>query len=303
MQGQGRQRPAEDHVTTMFPPPGRGIGLRPPHYERVLADDARIGWLEVITENFLVRGGNPRRVLRAARERYPVVLHGVGLSIGSTDPLDARYLEDLSTLIAEIEPSMVSDHLCWASFGGHSAHDLWPLPYTEDALDHVVRRVQQVQDRLGRRILLENPSTYATFVASELDEAAFLAEVARRADCGIVLDVNNMHVSAKNQGFDTSTYLATLPPERIGYVHLAGHDDSGSLCIDTHDRGVSTPVWELYREAVRRFGAVPSLVEWDDAIPSFDRLIAESERAGRVADEVARELNTNHARERRCHAS
>ena len=179
----------------MFPRLGYGLGLRPPHYQGVLDGSPNVDWWEVISENFMVAGGNPRRVLRAVRERWPVVLHGVSLSIGSLDPLDEDYLARLAVLIEEIEPSIVSDHLSWSRHGGHCAHDLWPVPYTEEALAHVVRRVARVQDRLRQRILLENPSSYVTFAASELPEAEFLAEVARRADCGILLDVNNVFVS------------------------------------------------------------------------------------------------------------
>lgn len=268
-------------MTAVFPRLDYGIGLRPPHYQDVLAGNASGGvdWFEVITENFFGAGGNPRRVLRAVRERYPVALHGVSLSIGSTDALDARYLDALARLVGEIEPAIVSDHLCWSSFGGHTVHDLWPLPYTEAALAHVVERVVQVQERLRRRILLENPSSYATFQASSIPEAEFLAEVARRADCGILLDVNNVYVSARNHGWDCEAYLAAIPRERVGYIHLAGHSEASDHVLDTHDGPVADAVWALYRAAIRRFGRVPTLVEWDDDIPPLTVVIAQVDRA------------------------
>jgi len=273
----------------MFPRLGHGFGLRPPHYRQVIDEQPPIGWLELVTENFLVAGGPPRRVLEAARARYPVVLHGVSLSIGSTDPLDERYLDALAGLVAEIEPAMVSDHLCWTSFGGHAAHDLWPLPYTDESLALVVERVARVQDRLRRRILLENPASYVTFVSSRLEEPDFLAEVARRADCGIVLDLGNLHVSAANHGFEARDYLAPIPPERVGYFHLAGHDADGGLLLDTHDAPVCQPVLDLYREALRRFGPVSTLIEWDGEIPPLEGLIAEVDRARAVADAALEE--------------
>lgn len=269
----------------MFPKLGMGLGLRPPHYPRVTSGPCPgIDWFEVISENFMVAGGNPRRVLRQVRERFPVVLHGVSLSIGSTDPLDERYLDDLLQLIRDVEPAIVSDHLCWSSLGGHSVHDLWPMPYTEEALEHLVVRVGHVQDRLGRRILLENPSSYATFAASELGEAEFLAELARRADCGILLDVNNAWVSCKNHGWDPLQYLAALPAERIGQLHLAGHSDEGDLLIDTHDHDICDPVWDLFRQVIGRLGPVSTLLERDDHLPPYDELAAEAMRAREVLE-------------------
>jgi len=267
----------------VFPRLGQGVGLRPPHYPRVLDEQPAVDWFEVISENFMVAGGNPRRVLRAVCEDYPVALHGVSLSIGSVDPLDERYLDALAALIDEVEPPFVSDHLCWASLGGHTVHDLWPVPYTEEALDHVVARVARVQERLGRRILLENPSSYAGFRHSTISEWEFLTAVAERADCGILLDVNNVYVSACNHGFDPRRYLAAVPLERVGYVHLAGHSDLGTHRLDSHDRPVCEDVWALYGEAVVRLGAVPTLIEWDDDIPPLERLLAESARAREVA--------------------
>ena len=267
----------------MFPRLGFGLGLRPTHYPDVLAGAPRVDWWEVISENFMVAGGNPRRVLRQLRERWPVVLHGVSLSIGSVDPLDEDYLTRLATLVAEVEPAIVSDHLCWTRFGGHSAHDLWPVPYTDEALTTIVERVGRVQERLGRRILLENPSSYVTFAASHIPEAEFLAEVARRADCGILLDVNNVYVSANNHGWDPHAYLAAIPAERVGQIHLAGHSDHGTHLLDTHDQPVCDAVWELYAAAIARFGAVSSMIERDDDIPPLAELVAELDHARTVA--------------------
>jgi uncharacterized protein (UPF0276 family) len=265
---------------------GHGIGLRPVHYEAVIDERPRVDWLEVISENFMVPGGNPRRVLRSARERYPVALHGVSMSLGSTDPLDNRYLADLAMLAREIEPAWISDHLCWSSFCGHTAHDLWPLPCTEEAIAHVAARIAQVQDRLGRQILVENVSTYLSFRHSTLPEWEFLVEVAERADCGILLDVNNVHVCAKNNGYDPCVFLDAIPRRRVGQVHLAGHADEGTHFLDTHDRPVCGAVWDLYRMVVRRMGPVSTLVEWDDDIPPLARVVEESHRAGKVEADV-----------------
>src|SRR4051812_17840868 len=265
---------------------GTGIGLRPPHYADVAAGRARVDWLECISENFMVEGGNPRRVLRAVRERYPVVLHGVSLSIGSVDPLDPRYLDELAALAADTEPAWVSDHLCWSSVGGNFSHDLLPLPYTEEALAHVASRVQQVQDKLKRQILIENVSSYVTFTQSTLTEWEFLAELCRRADCGLLLDVNNVFVSAFNHGFDANEFIDAIPVGRVGQIHLAGHSDYGTHLLDTHDHSVCDGVWELYRRALRRFGRVSTLVEWDDRIPPFAEVLAESKKAAAIEREV-----------------
>jgi len=259
---------------------GLGLGLRTEHY----ADAASgvcdgVDWFEVITENFLVAGGNPRRVLRAARAHRPIVLHGVSLSIGSIDPLDERYLAAVRTLCDELEPALVSDHLCWSSLGGHTVHDLWPVPYTAEALDHIVSRVAHAQDRLGRRIYLENPSSYVAFAENELGEAEFLAELARRADCGILLDVNNVYVSCTNNRWDIDAYLAALPLDRIGYVHVAGHSREGELLNDTHDAPVSEAVWAIHRALRARTGPIATCLERDANIPTFDALVEELARA------------------------
>jgi uncharacterized protein (UPF0276 family) len=269
-----------------FPALGHGIGLRPPHYAEVVESHPPVDWFEVITENFMVAGGNPRHVLRQVRARYPVVLHGVSLSIGSVDPIDEAYLTGLAALADEIEPAWISDHLCWSSFGGHTGHDLWPLPFTEEALGHVVRRVQDVQERLRRPILIENVSSYLEFAHSTLPEWEFLSEVARRADCGLLLDVNNVFVSAHNHGFEAAEFLAGIPVERVKQIHLAGHRDEGTHLLDTHDHAVCDGVWALYRAAVRRFGAVPTIIERDDDIPPLAAVLAESRQAAAIEAEV-----------------
>jgi hypothetical protein len=242
--------------------------------------------LEVISENFMVKGGNPRRVLRQVREHYPVVLHGVSLSLGSVDPLSQSYLDELAALAAEVQPAWISDHLCWSSIGGHTGHDLWPLPFTEEALAHVAERVLRVQDRLGRPILVENVSSYVQFATSSLTEWEFLAALAAWSGCGLLLDVNNVFVSAHNHGFRAEAFLAGLPRDRIGQIHLAGHRDEGTHLLDTHDHPVCDPVWELYRKAVERFGATPTLIERDDDIPPLEEVVAESHRAARIEAEV-----------------
>lgn len=275
---------APSQPRSSFPQLGFGLGLRREHYAIATAGAVDgVDWFEVITENFLVEGGNPRRVLREVREHTPVVLHGVSLSIGSIDPLDETYLAGVAALCRELSPAFVSDHLCWTGLGGHNTHDLLPLPYTEEALAHVAGRVAAVQERLGRRILLENPSTYAAFAGATLSEAAFLAEVAQRADCGILLDINNVFVSCANHGWDPAAYLAAIPAERVGYLHLAGHSSNGTLLVDTHDTPVRDEVWSLYEAAVGRFGPLPVCLERDDNVPSLDELRAELSRAREAA--------------------
>ncbi len=258
---------------------GHGIGLRPTHYQDILDGCGRADWYEVISENFMVRGGRPLHVLERIRAIAPVVLHGVSLSIGSVDPLNDAYLDQLAALADRIEPAWVSDHLCWGGVGGHYAHDLLPLPYTEEALGHVAARIRRVQDRLGRRVLIENVSSYVGFTHSTMPEWTFLAAVAAAADCGILLDVNNVWVSAVNHGFSPVEYVQGIPAERVGQIHLAGHSDHGTHLLDTHDAAVPPPVWDLYRLAVQRCGRVSTLVEWDDHIPPLDEVLAESARA------------------------
>ena len=269
-----------------FPYIGHGVGLRPPHYGRLLDGSARADWFEVISENFMIRGGRPLLVLEKARVQAPIVLHGVSLNLGGVDPLRSSYLDELAALIGRFEPAWVSDHLCWGSIGGHYAHDLLPLPYTEEALKLTASRVRQVQDRLGRQILIENVSSYLTYRHSAMREWDFLAGVAQEADCGILLDVNNVYVSAQNHGFSAAEYISGVPPQRVGQIHLAGHSDAGTHLVDTHDRPVPEPVWDLLRMALERCGRVSTLIEWDAQIPEFEELTAHAERARAVEAQV-----------------
>jgi uncharacterized protein (UPF0276 family) len=262
---------------------GFGLGLRTPHYEAVLSEPHAIDWFEVITENYLVPGGKPLHHLERIRERFPLVMHGVSLSIGSTDPVDFDYLAQVRALAARIEPHWISDHLCWTGVDGRNLHDLLPLPYTEEALTSVVTRVGQIQDALGRRILLENVSSYLAFHESDMSEWDFLREVAQRADCSILLDINNIYVSSVNHGFDALTYLRAMPKDRVRQLHLAGHSDLGGHLIDTHDHPIAAPVWDLYAAAVTQLGAVPTMIERDDNIPALSELVAELQMARDVA--------------------
>jgi len=264
---------------------GHGVGLRRDHFQRVLGEPTAVDWFEVISENFMVEGGRPLDILMRVRRDYPIVMHGVSLSIGSTDPLDGTYLERLRELANQVEAAWVSDHLCWTGVGGRNAHDLLPMPYTEEALTHVVARVIRVQEILGRRIALENPSSYLTFSASSIPEEQFLAAVAERADCGILLDVNNVYVSSVNHRFDARAYLDAIPAGRVWQIHLAGHSDHGAYLLDTHDHPVGDKVWDLYRYAVQRCGAVPTLVEWDEHIPTWDVLEDQSRLAREARDQ------------------
>lgn len=263
--------------------PGFGLGLRPRHYEAILKSKPRVDWFEALSENYMIPGGRPLHYLMRIRERYPVVLHGVSLSIGSTDPLDRAHLEGLKALAQRVQPEWVSDHLCWTGVAGRNLHDLMPLPYTGEALRHVASRVRQVQDFLGRRILLENVSTYVAYRSSEMSEWDFLAALANEADCDILLDVNNIYVSAYNHGYDAIAFLNAMPRARVRQIHLAGHDNCGDLIIDTHDAPVIDPVWALYREAIRRLGPVPTMIERDDKIPPLGTLVRELDRARAIA--------------------
>ncbi len=262
---------------------GFGLGLRVDHYEAILRDRPNVDWFEVLTENYLVPGGKPLHYLMRFRERYPLVMHGVSLSIGSTAALDLEYVRQVKALAQRIEPAWVSDHLCWTGVAGRNMHDLLPLPYTEEALAHVVDRVRQVQDVLGRRILMENVSSYIGFSDSRLTEWEFLSEVATRADCLILLDVNNIYVSSVNHEFDALEYLRAIPAKRVQQIHLAGHENHGDYLIDTHDHPVPDPVWDLYVAALRHCGPVSTMIERDDNIPPLAELVGELERARELA--------------------
>ena len=262
---------------------GYGLGLRTQHYETILNERPRVDWFEIISENYLVPGGKPLHFLDRIRALYPMVMHGVSLSIGSSDPLNRDYLKQLKALAARVEPAWISDHLCWTGLNGTNMHDLLPLPYTEEAVAHVAARVAEVQDFLGRRILLENVSSYVTYTQSAMSEWEFLRAVAERADCLILLDINNVYVSSFNHEFDPHAYLAGIPVERVYQFHLAGHRNHGDYIVDTHDEPVIDPVWDLYASALRRFGPVSTMIERDDNIPEIATLIDELDHARRIA--------------------
>jgi hypothetical protein len=270
---------ARTPVSSPWPRLGFGMGLRREHYELVLGERPSMDWFEVVTENYMDTGGRPLAVLEAARRDYPIALHGVALSIGSVDPLDRRYLDRLRALVDRVAPALITDHLCWAGVDGRSLYDLLPVPYTEEALAHTAERVRRVQDHLGRRILLENASTYIEYRCSQMPEWEFLAALAERADCGILLDVNNVYVSCTNHGHDPIEYLEAIPPARVGQIHLGGFTDMGTFLFDTHSTHVSAAVWQLYGHAARRFGRVSTLVEWDAEVPAFDTVQGEVARA------------------------
>ena len=277
-----------------------GLGLRTAHYHALLEAPQPLDWLEIISDNYMVPGGKPLAMLAALRERHPMVMHGVALSIGSVAGPDPAYLDRLAALVQRVNPAWVSDHLCWTGVHRRNLHDLLPLPYTEEALRVVVANVRRVQDRLGRRILLENVSSYLEFTASDMSEWEFLRAVCSEADCHLLLDINNIHVSAVNHGFDAMAYLRHMPVARIRQIHLAGHTDHGDHLVDTHDHPVADPVWALYREALRLFGPVPTMIERDDHIPPLPELIDELGVARRIAAEVAAETAT---RRRQCEAA
>jgi uncharacterized protein len=278
MHNKGRQH---ERVITSETPAGLGfgVGLRTVHFPYILEEWPTIDWFEIISENFMIPGGRPLAVLDRIRERYPVVMHGVSLSIGSSDPLDLGYLTRLKALAQRVDPPWISDHLCWSSNGRHSLHDLLPLPYTDEAVAHVAQRARQVQDFLERPLLLENVSSYMEFSDSMMPEWEFLTAIAEAADCRILLDINNIYVNAFNHNFDPVAYLEAIPVERVGQFHLSGHSNMGTHIIDTHDHAIIDAVWDLYEVAVARFGAVSTLIEWDDHIPTFPILVEEVARA------------------------
>ena len=266
---------------------GCGVGLRTEHYETILAEWPKVNWFEAISENFMDSGGRPLFVLEQVRERYPVALHGVALSIGSADPLNRDYLKRLKSLVYRIQPVIVSDHVCWAGVDGENLHDLLPLPFTEEAVSLVAARAAQVQDFLGRRILLENASTYITFKHSEMTEWEFISAIAKRSGCGILLDVNNVFVNATNHGFDALEYIRSMPKNYVEQIHLAGHTNMGKFLFDTHSAEVTDCVWSLYREALRHLGPVATLIERDENIPPFHELMEEVRRAEQIFNEEA----------------
>ena len=265
---------------------GFGLGLRTDHYQDVLNLKPDIDWFEIITENYLIPGGKPLHFLEKIRHDYPVVIHGVAMSIGGSDPINFEYLNSVKNLANNIEAQWVSDHLCWTNYGGHNSHDLLPLPYSEEALNHVVNRINKIQDYLGRQILLENVSSYVDFVESEIPEWEFLSLVAKKSGCYLLLDVNNVYVSAFNHQFDPEVYIDSLPGAHIQQIHLAGHTNCGTHIIDTHDDAIIDEVWDLYRHTIKRFGQISTMIERDDNIPPLEELMTELGYAKRCCDEV-----------------
>ena len=275
--------PADRDPGTLPPGPrpwlGFGIGLRTEHFNDLLEKHPAIDWLEINSENFMVAGGKPRRYLEAFRSHYPIVMHGVSMNIGGSDPLDLGYLRALQQLASDVQPAWVSDHLCWTGIDGINSHDLLPLPYTDEAVAHVVSRVQQVQDFLGRPLVLENLSSYVRFNDSSMPEWEFLRQIAQRSGCKLLLDINNVVVSARNHGFNAETFLDGLDAEHLWQIHLAGHSDYGTHVIDTHDHAVPDAVWALYQSAIARFGCISTMIERDDHIPPLTELVEELNRA------------------------
>jgi hypothetical protein len=276
---------------------GIGLGLRSEHFSHVLQTRPAVSWFEALSENYMGldgrSAGRPLQILQNIRRDYPIVLHGVSLSIGSVDELDFAYLENLKNLAACVQPEWISDHLCWTGVEGENLHDLLPLPYTEECLEHLIPRVHRVQEILGRPLVLENPSAYLSFRHSHLTEWDFLNELGNRTGCGFLLDVNNVYVSSINFGFDPMDYLRAIDKRRITQIHLAGHSSAGDFLIDTHDHPVADPVWRLYRESVRLWGKIPAMIEWDDKIPEFEVLQQEADKARMIQEAVLAERESH----------
>ncbi len=265
---------------------GCGIGLRVEHFDEIEEQKPDIPWFEILSDNYLIEGTNQREYLNKFRENYPVTFHGVGLSIGSTDQLNMDYLKSLKKLKNEVQPAWISDHLCWTSAHGVVTHDLIPLPYNESVVDHIVDRIKQVQDYLGEQIVIENVSSYLQFKDSVMKEWDFINEVTQLSDCKLLLDVNNIYVSSQNHLFDADEYLYAMPQERVVEMHLAGYEDRGTHLLDTHSRPVTDPVWDLFTKAVAHYGDVPVLIEWDNDIPSLQRVIEEANKAQAIQRKV-----------------
>ncbi|HXN87297.1 MAG TPA: DUF692 domain-containing protein [Candidatus Binataceae bacterium] len=278
-----------------FPFLGFGIGLRRDHYVHIIETHPKVDWFEILSENFMVPGGRPLEVLDQVKEHYPLVMHGVSMSIGSTDPIRIDYLCELKALAKRAAPAWVSDHLCWTGVGGRNLHDLLPLPYTPEVARHVSERIREVQDFLERPILIENVSSYMAFNDSTMTEWEFISEIAEQADCGILLDINNIFVSAFNHKFNPREYIDAIPIERVIQFHLAGHSDHGTYLLDTHDHPVRDEVWDLYAHAARRVGPVSALIEWDDNIPEFEVLAQTADKARSIHESVMEESHRNAA--------
>ena len=261
---------------------GFGLGLRTDHYNAILESKPKVDWFEALSENYMIAGGKPLHYLDRIRADYPVVMHGVSLSIGSTTAFDQDYLRDLKKLADRIEPAWISDHLCWTGVHGQNMHDLLPLPYTEETAKYVVERVKIVQDYLGRQILLENVSSYASYLDSSMAEWEFISQISNEADCLLLLDVNNIYVSSYNHNFDAKTFIDGVPAQRVQQIHLAGHQNNGDYIIDTHDAPVIDPVWDLYGYAISQLGQVSTMIERDDHIPELDVLVQELQIARNI---------------------
>lgn len=266
---------------------GFGLGLRPNYYEEILTQKPKLDWFEVLTENYLVPGGKPLYYLDQIRAHYPIVMHGVSLSLGSSDPLDYDYLLQLKNLAVRVEPVWISDHLCWTGINGVNVHDLLPIPYTHQAVNHIVSRIQQIQDFLHQPILIENVSSYLTYKQSEMTEWEFILEIVKKAGCYILLDVNNVYVSSVNHQFNPMDYIFAMPSECVAQIHLAGHSNHGHYLIDTHDAPVTKPVWDLYAATIQRLGPVSTMIERDDHFPPFVDLLAEIKHAQEIVESVS----------------
>lgn len=268
---------------------GFGLGLRPNYYEEILTSKPDLDWFEILTENYLIPGGKPLYYLDKIREHYPIVMHGVSLSLGSSDPLDFDYLKQVQELASRIEPAWISDHLCWTGVHGLNTHDLLPVPYTSEAIQHIVSRIQVIQDFLKRPFLIENVSSYLTYKQSEMSEWDFILEIVKQSGCYLLLDVNNVYVSSFNHNFDPMAYINSMPPGRVAQIHLAGHTNHGDYIIDTHNAPVIEPVWDLYEATIQRLGPVSTMIERDDNMPDFSELLSEINHAKRLAIQAAKE--------------
>lgn len=268
---------------------GFGLGLRPNYYEEILTSKPDVDWFEILTENYLIPGGKPLYYLDKIREHYPIVMHGVSLSLGSTDPLNWDYLNQVQELASRIEPVWISDHLCWTGVHGLNTHDLLPVPYTTEAIQHIVSRIQEIQDFLKRPFLIENVSSYLTYKQSEMSEWDFILEIVKQSGCYLLLDVNNVYVSSFNHNFDPMAYINSMPPGRVAQIHLAGHTNHGDYIIDTHNAPVIEPVWDLYEATIQRLGPVSTMIERDDNMPDFSELLSEINHAKRLAIQAAKE--------------
>ncbi len=262
---------------------GFGLGLRKEHYQEIIEQQPNVDFFEILTENYMIDGGKPLYYLDKIRQDYPIIMHGVSMSLGSVDPINKSYLKELKQLINRVEPHWISDHLCWTGMDQKNMHDLLPLPYTEEAVTHMANKISQVQDYLGQQILIENLSSYITYKQDSMTEWEFLSAVCEKADCYLLLDVNNIYVSSYNHHFDAMDYIKGINPERVWQHHLAGHTNDGNLILDTHDQDIIDPVWELYKKVAQTFGAVSTMIERDGNIPKLESILSELDHAKKIA--------------------